>query len=112
MASARIDGFASVLAALTTMQSNEECTQKSQAHEFLEKFQKTVSPPGSYFSLQTDFIFIHYSRMPGQPPILCCHRLAFPRKPNFLPPPRSRARYACQLREPDMGVNSSRSPMI
>lgn len=43
MASPSIDGFASVLAALMTMQSNEQRTQKAQAHEFLENFQKTVS---------------------------------------------------------------------
>lgn len=88
MASARIDGFASVLAALTTMQSNEERTQKSQAHEFLENFQKAVSLQINYCSLQTDLIFMDYSRMRGQPLILFCHHLEFPQKPNFLPPPR------------------------
>lgn len=88
MASARIDGFASVLVALTTMQSNEERTQKSQAHEFLENFQKTVSLQRSYSAIQPDFIFMDYSRMRGQPPILCCHHLEFQWKPNFLPPPR------------------------
>lgn len=88
MASARIDGFASVLAALTTMQSNEQHTQKSQAHEFLENFQKTVSLHRSYPSLQTDLIFMDYSLMHGQPPILYCRHLEFLWKPNFLPPPR------------------------
>lgn len=34
--------FAPVLAALSTMQSNAESSQKSQAHEYLEKFQKSV----------------------------------------------------------------------
>lgn len=34
--------FAPVLAALTTMQSNVDATQKQQAHEFLERFQKSV----------------------------------------------------------------------
>lgn len=36
-------GYAPVLAALSTMQSNVERSQKSQAHEYLEKFQKSVS---------------------------------------------------------------------
>ena len=35
-------GFAPVLAALSTMQSNVERPQKTQAHEYLEKFQKSV----------------------------------------------------------------------
>lgn len=87
MATARIDGFASVLAALTTMQSNGEHAQKTQAHEFLENFQKTVSLQRSYYSLQINCILMDYSRMRGQPPILCCHHLEFPWKPNFLPPP-------------------------
>lgn len=38
------EAFAPVLAALNTMQSNVERAQKGQAHEFLEKFQKSVSP--------------------------------------------------------------------
>lgn len=37
------EGFAPVLAALSTMQSNAERSQKSKAHEYLEKFQKSVS---------------------------------------------------------------------
>lgn len=36
------ESFAPVLAALSTMQSNVERSQKSQAHEYLEKFQKSV----------------------------------------------------------------------
>ena len=35
-------GFAPVLAALATMQSNGSRTEKGQAHEFLEQFQKSV----------------------------------------------------------------------
>jgi len=35
--------FAPVLAALATMQSNADRTQKGQAHEYLEQFQKAVS---------------------------------------------------------------------
>lgn len=88
MASSSIDGFASVLAALTTMQSNEQRTQKAQAHEFLENFQKTVSLQRSYTPLQPDLIFMDYSRMRGQPPIPCCHHLEFLQNPNSLPPPR------------------------
>jgi transportin-3 len=34
--------FAPVLAALSTMQSNSPRPQKAQAHEYLEKFQKSV----------------------------------------------------------------------
>jgi hypothetical protein len=36
-------GFAPVLAALATMQSNAPRGEKGQAHEFLEQFQKSVS---------------------------------------------------------------------
>lgn len=35
-------GFGPVLEALITMQSNAERGQKTQAHEYLEKFQKSV----------------------------------------------------------------------
>lgn len=34
--------FAPVLAAVATMQGNASRTEKTQAHEFLEKFQKSV----------------------------------------------------------------------
>lgn len=43
MAAAGAAGFAPVLAALSTMQSNAERSQKSQAHDYLESFQKSVS---------------------------------------------------------------------
>lgn len=36
------DGFAPILAALATMQSTAERTEKKQAHAFLEQFQKSV----------------------------------------------------------------------
>lgn len=36
--------FAPVLAALDTMQGNVDRAQKGRAHEFLETFQKSVSP--------------------------------------------------------------------
>lgn len=36
-------GFAPVLSALATMQSNVAGREKTQAHEFLETFQKSVS---------------------------------------------------------------------
>ena len=42
MASADVESFKPVLAALSTMQSNAERSQKSQAHEYLEVFQKSV----------------------------------------------------------------------
>lgn len=45
MASMANESFASVSVALATMQSNVDRLQKSQAHEFLEKFQKSVSTP-------------------------------------------------------------------
>jgi transportin-3 len=35
-------GFAPVLAALSTMQSNGPRDEKTKAHEYLEKFQKSV----------------------------------------------------------------------
>lgn len=44
MASAGSESYAPVLVALSTMQSNVDRAQKSQAHEFLEKFQKSVCP--------------------------------------------------------------------
>lgn len=37
--------FAPVLAAVSTMQGNVSRTEKTQAHEFLEKFQKSVCVP-------------------------------------------------------------------
>jgi len=36
------DAFAPVLAAVATMQGNASRSEKSHAHEFLEKFQKSV----------------------------------------------------------------------
>ena len=42
MASSEPGGFAPVVAALTTMQSSTDRAHKSQAHEYLEKFQKSV----------------------------------------------------------------------
>ena len=39
------DAFAPVLAALAAMQSNTTRQQKTQAHEYLEKFQKSVCEP-------------------------------------------------------------------
>lgn len=42
MASAESEGYAPVVVALATMQSNVERAQKSQAHDYLEKFQKSV----------------------------------------------------------------------
>ena len=43
MAASGAGAFAPVLAALSTMQSSAERSQKSQAHEYLETFQKSVS---------------------------------------------------------------------
>ena len=42
MATLGAGGFAPILAALSTMQSNAERSEKSQAHNYLEKFQKSV----------------------------------------------------------------------
>ena len=39
---AQAGGFAPILAALSTMQSNVQSKDKTAAHEFLEKFQKSV----------------------------------------------------------------------
>ncbi|KAI4092993.1 MAG: hypothetical protein LQ348_000821 [Seirophora lacunosa] len=41
MASENSDGLEPILAALSTMQANAERSQKSQAHDYLEKFQKS-----------------------------------------------------------------------
>ncbi|EZF96444.1 hypothetical protein H113_03338 [Trichophyton rubrum MR1459] len=43
-ASAQQQAFAPVLAALQTMQSSVSRQEKTHAHEFLEKFQKSVEP--------------------------------------------------------------------
>ena len=44
--------FGPILAAVATMQGNVSRSEKTNAHEFLEKFQKSVSepapPPGIY----------------------------------------------------------------
>lgn len=40
--------FAPVLAAVATMQGNVSRSEKTQAHEFLEKFQKSVCPHCNY----------------------------------------------------------------
>ena len=42
MVSPNLEGLKPILAALSTMQANVERSQKSQAHEYLEKFQKSV----------------------------------------------------------------------
>lgn len=42
MTSGVSDGIEPVLAALSTMQANVDRSQKSEAHEYLEKFQKSV----------------------------------------------------------------------
>lgn len=42
MASGASDGIEPVLAALTTMQANVDRSQKSEAHAYLENFQKSV----------------------------------------------------------------------
>ena len=43
--------YAPVLAALATMQANLDRSQKAQAHEYLESFQKSVRDP-TYYVLQ------------------------------------------------------------
>ena len=52
MASAGSGSFAPVLAALSVMQSNVAQAQKSQAHDYLEKFQKSVRRLRSHLFLQ------------------------------------------------------------
>ncbi len=42
MASTGSESFAPVLSALSVLQSSVERTQKSQAHDYLERFQKSV----------------------------------------------------------------------
>lgn len=43
------DGFAPILKALATMQSNVAGKEKADAHSFLEKFQKSVRRIQFYF---------------------------------------------------------------
>lgn len=52
MAASRAEDFAPVLAALSTMQSNAERSQKSQAHEYLERFQKSVCWIRTFLSIE------------------------------------------------------------
>lgn len=42
MAGTKNAGFAPILAALSTMQSNAQGKEKGEAHQFLEKFQKSA----------------------------------------------------------------------
>jgi len=52
---ATTNGYAPVLAAVDTMQSNTDRAQKGQAHEFLDKFQKTPEAWNTTFAiLQSD----------------------------------------------------------
>lgn len=45
------DGFAPILKALATMQSNVAGKEKAEAHTFLEKFQKSVCHIPSHFKV-------------------------------------------------------------
>lgn len=85
MAASGAEGFAPVLAALSTMQSNAERSQKSQAHEYLEKFQKSVrrTKPSSLHSvnhtdvnvarsLVNDTFNIIYHGRHGRSKAVCC----------------------------------------
>jgi len=72
------NGFAPVLSALVTMQSNVAGKDKTEAHEFLEKFQKSVRRiiKRAFGLAQADF---HNSRKPGTLltlfcKILCSHQ--------------------------------------
>jgi len=58
--------FAPVLAALATMQGNFERAQKTQAHAYLEKFQKSVSTHISSSTLTELANSDMSSRKPGQ----------------------------------------------
>ena len=81
------DGFAPVLAALSTMQSNVERSQKSQAHEYLEKFQKSVGLR-SASELSVSLLIKPYSNSQkrGLQQIPCCHLQTLRPKPNSSPP--------------------------
>ena len=67
------DGFTPVLAALATMQSNVNQTQKEQAHKYLEAFQKSARP--SYI-LTNAYEGANYdvSQKRGLPPMPCLLR--------------------------------------
>ena len=69
MASTDSESFAPVLAALSVMQSNVERSQKTQAHDYLEKFQKSVGF-GLVVSYSFTYIGTHWSRQLGLSHIL------------------------------------------
>lgn len=83
MASESADGLEPILTALNTMQANAERTQKSQAHGYLERFQKSVctsmqigharfGPTDSSFSLRLGPRHIHCYRLLQPPPKPSC----------------------------------------
>lgn len=55
------DGFAPVLAALSTLQGNIDRSQKADAHQYLEQFQKSVS-----ILLAHSWLVVHSLTMPHQ----------------------------------------------
>lgn len=67
MTSAASESYAPVLIALSTMQSNVDRAQKTQAHEFLEKFQKSVGPATVAFIDWALLILLCSSQKRGRP---------------------------------------------
>lgn len=65
MASPAGAGFAPVLAALATMQSNIDRAQKEQAHRFLEEFQKSVWLDHVSRGLNLEYLTFNNSQKPG-----------------------------------------------
>lgn len=82
--------FAPVLAAVATMQGNVPRSEKTQAHEFLEKFQKSVCPISksiiqpSYLPPSMLTLTRRRSR-PGKQPTLYYSRSMFPSKLSCSP---------------------------
>jgi hypothetical protein len=64
------DGFAPILKALATMQSNVAGKEKADAHSFLEKFQKSVCRIQFHPSIKPNFYPVRslecYSRHPAR----------------------------------------------
>ena len=74
-------GFGQILAALATMQSNAQRKEKTQAHEFLEQFQKSVSA----FATDRGCILMRHSNKHGMSQTQCCTTLPPLPKRNCLP---------------------------
>ena len=91
MANTSGDGgaFAPILAAMNTMQSNVQGKEKADAHEYLEKFQKSV-----YITEQFILVYANnlYRRKHGISLMLYCKMHLLQLKPGYSPPQLLRER--------------------